>query len=180
MLGKLSQMNKVKTRMTNLEVSKVNFSKQLADSLQMKYKKKVSIVFFVNQFNLRAYGTNTISYETGRKWLKGIAIPQVSKINVLVKWLNVDVKGIFEYDPYIECKSDSTSNCIDETLRIKDKNHLFKCLQSVVIDLDTNAQSFLLLSALTLKELSFNQNLDMDYKLLVKEFRLSDTCMNKN
>jgi hypothetical protein len=40
--------------------------------------------------------------------------------------------------------------------------------------LDTNAQSFLLLSALTLKELSFNQHLDMDYNLLVKQFSLSD------
>ena len=165
--------------MTNLEVSKVNFSKQLADSLLMKYKKKVSIVFFVNQFNLRAYGTNTIAYETGRKWLKGITIPQVSKINVLVKWLNIDVKEIFEYDPNIECKSFATSNCIDTTLKIKNKDHLFKCLQSVVIDLDTNAQSFLLLSALTLKELSFNKHLEMDYKLLVKQFSLSDVCTKK-
>lgn len=160
--------------MTNLDVSRVNFSKHLADALLLKYKKKVTIVFFVNQFNLRAYGTNTIAYETGRKWLKGIAIPQVSKINVLVKWLNIDVKEIFEYAPNIESSGSSTSGCIDSSLTIKNNDQLVKCLQSVVIDLDTNAQSFLLLSALTLKELSFNQHLDMDYNLLVKQFSLSD------
>jgi hypothetical protein len=163
--------------MTNLEASRVNFSKHLADSLLMKYKKQVSIVFFVDQFNLRAYGTDTISYETGRKWIKGLSIPKVSKMNVLVKWLNIDAKKIFEYDHDIRDKINSAIT--DSSLKIKNNDNLFKCLQSVVINLDTNAQSFLLLSALTLKELSFNQNLDMDYKLLVKQFSLSDIYTKK-
>ena len=81
--------------MNNLTSTQLNFSKHLSKALLAKYKKQVSVVFFVNQFNLRAYGTNTIAYETGRKWLKGIALPQISKMKVLIKWLDLDAGFLF-------------------------------------------------------------------------------------
>jgi hypothetical protein len=61
--------------MDNLKTVKRLFSKELSKALLKNYRKEVSIVFFVNQFNLRAHGTNVIAYETGRKWLKGLALP---------------------------------------------------------------------------------------------------------
>ena len=165
--------------MTNIEISKANFAKHLADSLLMKYKKQVSVVFFVDQFNLHAYGTNVIAYETGRKWLKGISIPQVSKMNVLIKWLNIDVKKIFEYPSVSKGDSYSNAGYIDASAGINKSDHLVESLQSVIIDLDANAHFFLLVSALTLKEISFNQHINMDYKLLVKYFSLKDTYSSK-
>ena len=65
---------------TNLETAKINFSKQLNKALFKKYDKKTSVVFFVNQFNLRVHGTHPIAYETGRKWLNGATLPQLSKL----------------------------------------------------------------------------------------------------
>lgn len=42
-----------------------------------------------DQFNLRAEGTSTISRETARKWMRGKAVPQVGRLEVLIKWLGL-------------------------------------------------------------------------------------------
>lgn len=66
--------------MDNLQTVKTIFSNELNKALFRKYRQKVSVVFFVNQFNLRAHGTKVIAYETGRKWLNSRAVPQASSI----------------------------------------------------------------------------------------------------
>jgi hypothetical protein len=47
------------------------------------------------EFNLRAYGTITINRETARKWLKGLALPRPTAIQILVDWLNINPVTIF-------------------------------------------------------------------------------------
>ena len=147
--------------MDNLTSTKLNFSQHLSEILKMKYKKQVSVVFFVNQFNLRAYGTNTIAYETGRKWLKGLAVPQLSKLKVLIEWLDLDpnyffMEGILSSEP---AESWITNN-VTSILSIQDNQSSLRCIQDIFIDLDTKSQHFLLLSALTLHELAGRPNFD--------------------
>ena len=161
--------------MNNVESYKNNFSQHLAKALLAKYKKKVSIVFFVNQFNLRAYGTNTISYETGRKWLKVITIPQLSKMKVLIKWLELD-PGFLFLDNELETGHSTpiASDNIAIILSVQDSQHLLECLQAVIVGLDAQSQHFLLLSALTLRDLAGIQPLAGHYRTLLKSFDMND------
>ncbi len=48
-----------------------------------------SATMLADQFNLRAEGTSTISRETARKWMRGKAVPQVGRLEVLIKWLGL-------------------------------------------------------------------------------------------
>jgi hypothetical protein len=136
----------------------------------------VSIVFFVNQFNLRAYGTNTIAYETARKWLKGISIPQLSKMKVLIKWLDLDPGFLFlDNELEIGYSTPIASDNITVILSVQDSQHLLDCLQTVSLSLDTRSQRFLLLSALTLRELLINQPVNIDYKTLLQSLDRTGT-----
>lgn len=72
-----------------------NFSKALNTALRDRYSKVPSAAFFMNEFNLRAYGIKSINRETARKWLKGLALPRPSAIQVLVDWLNINPVAIF-------------------------------------------------------------------------------------
>ena len=162
--------------MNNLTSTQLNFSKHLSKALLAKYKKQVSVVFFVNQFNLRAYGTNTIAYETGRKWLKGIALPQISKMKVLIKWLDLDAGFLFiEGDLVDKLPTPFVSDNIAHILSVQASQQLLECLQAVTLDLDAQSQHFLLLSALTLRELAGNQPLAINYKALMQSFDMNDT-----
>ena len=162
--------------MNNVESYKNNFSQHLAKALLAKYKKKVSIVFFVNQFNLRAYGTDTVAYETGRKWVKGISIPHLSKMKVLIKWLDLD-PGFLFLDNELEKRHSApiASDNIAIILSVQDSQHLLDCLQTVSLSLDTISQRFLLLSALTLRELVSNQPVNIDYKTLLQSLDRTGT-----
>jgi hypothetical protein len=113
------------------------------------------VVFFVNQFNLRAYGTNTIAYETGRKWLKGIAVPQLSKMKVLIDWLGLDPNYLFMGE---EVSSGQSKTSITDNITLihsaQDGRHLPQCIQEIYEKLDINSQRVLWLSALTLRQLA--------------------------
>ena len=141
--------------MNNLTFTKLNFSQHLTEVLLAKYKKQVSAVFFVNQFNLRAYGTNTIAYETGRKWLKGIAIPQLSKMKVLIDWLDLDPNYLFMSEEVSNGQSKtSITNSSTLILSEEDKHHSPQSIQEINKGLDINSQQVLWLSALTLRQLA--------------------------
>ena len=141
--------------MNNLTFTKLNFSQHLTEVLLVKYKKQVSVVFFVNQFNLRAYGTNTIAYEIGRKWLKGIAVPQLSKMKVLIDWLGLDPNYLFMGK---EVSSGQSKTSITDNITLihsaQDGRHLPQCIQEIYEELDINSQRVLWLSALTLRQLA--------------------------
>ena len=162
--------------MSNLKAVKELFSKELNKALFKTYRKKVSIVFFVNQFNLRAHGTNVIAYETGRKWLKGIALPQSSKIKILVDWLGLDVATLFSssvYDDNVDKNKISTlvsSSLISESAH---RDHLLDYIYSTALELDPKHLSSLLLAALTLKEFSYNSSLNFDQDSFIDKIKLA-------
>lgn len=65
----------------------LRFCQALEKSLIKKYGRIPTAAKFADSFNLRAHGTTTISRETARKWLRGLVLPEVSRLNVLTSWL---------------------------------------------------------------------------------------------
>jgi hypothetical protein len=149
----------------NLEQAKCNFSDLLNQALQNKYHKKVSVVFFVNQFNLRAHGTASIAYETGRKWLNGIAIPQLSKMKVLVEWLNLDIQLLFSKSSAPETNTLDLSS-LNEVTSIDEINsqNILNLIHAIALELDPKHQNFLFITALTLKEFSEKNDTSFDFQ----------------
>ena len=137
------------------EQTKANFAKELKVALYKKYNKKVSVVFFVNQFNLRSHDTNPIAYETARKWLHGKTLPELSKIKLLTSWLNLDTQKLFfktENNAVVSTYLTKTSqNVTDEK---SDNTILLDQITSVISKLDTEHQGLLLITAILLKEFS--------------------------
>lgn len=81
--------------MENRKEFAAKFAEVLNGHLVKKYNKVPSGYFFANQFNLRAKGTTTITAETARKWIKGIAVPEIDRFKVLIDWLNLDTSELF-------------------------------------------------------------------------------------
>ena len=81
--------------MENRKEFAAKFAEILNRALTRKYKKVPSGAFLSNQFNLRAQGTTTITAETARKWVKGLSVPEIDRFKVLIKWLELDVDGLF-------------------------------------------------------------------------------------
>lgn len=84
--------------MVNRELAIENFSKALNLALIDKFGKIPSAMNLANEFNLRAYGTNSITRETARKWIKGLAFPEAGALQLLVDWLSLDPINIFSVD----------------------------------------------------------------------------------
>jgi hypothetical protein len=76
----------------------IKFSELLNHYLIKKYKKKPSANFVANQFNLRSNGTTTITAETARKWMTGMAVPKIDRFIVLIHWLEFDPGQMFGID----------------------------------------------------------------------------------
>jgi hypothetical protein len=87
--------------MNNRSLITLNFHKALNTGLKNRFGKIPSSTEFANQFNLRAYGTKTISRETARKWKTGIAFPEPSNLQVLIEWLHLSTEDIFAYSQII-------------------------------------------------------------------------------
>ncbi len=81
--------------MENRKEFAARFAEVLNAHLVKKYNKVPSGYFFANQFNLRAQGTTTITAETARKWIKGIAVPEIDRFKVLIEWLSMDTSELF-------------------------------------------------------------------------------------
>jgi hypothetical protein len=72
-----------------------NFSNALNEALHNRYGKTPSAAFFMNEFNIRSYGSKFITRETARKWIKGIGLPRSGAIQILVDWLKINPSDIF-------------------------------------------------------------------------------------
>jgi hypothetical protein len=75
-----------------------NFQKALNLGLHNKFGKIPSSTEIANNFNLRAYGTKTISRETARKWKSGITFPEPANLQVLVDWLNLNPEDFLSFN----------------------------------------------------------------------------------
>ncbi len=67
--------------------------------LKQKFGKIPSSTELANQFNLRAYGTKTVTRETARKWKCGLALPKAGSLQVLIEWLSLNTIDIFSSGP---------------------------------------------------------------------------------
>ncbi len=77
-------------------ISAERFAQVLIWRLNKTYGRTPTASFFANQFNLRAYGTKTITRETARKWLRGEVLPTWQNLNVLMNWLEIEPSLLYE------------------------------------------------------------------------------------
>ena len=95
----------------------IKLSELLNESLIKKYNKTPSANFVANQFNLRANGTTTITAETARKWMRGIAVPEIDRFIVLINWLEFQPEEIFGIEGKLNQRSE-----VDELIEILEKH----------------------------------------------------------
>lgn len=136
------------------------FSRSLKDLLTAKYGYMPSAAKFSDAFNLRAHGTTTISRETARKWIRGEAIPELSRLKVLMNWLGLKPSTFLEG----EFNAPSIDGAIRELNQrfIDDKTH--SKLISLINELDHKSIETLFVAAWALKEIRKNPSMAFDYK----------------
>lgn len=127
----------------------VLFSQSLKELLKEKYGYLPSAAKFSDAFNLRAHGTTTISRETARKWLRGDAIPELSRLKVLVTWLGIKPSVLF--DTGLESLPPQKSDNHAKEYGLGDRSH--GKLLGLLNELDEKSIEALFLAAWALREL---------------------------
>lgn len=75
-----------------------HFRMILRDALERRFgRHRITASELANAFNLIT--NESISDETARKWLTGLALPRYERIFELVHWLDIDPRSLFHYDP---------------------------------------------------------------------------------
>jgi transcriptional regulator with XRE-family HTH domain len=75
-----------------------HFRMILRDALERRFgRHRITASELANAFNLIT--NESISDETARKWLAGLALPRYERIFELVHWLDIDPRSLFHYDP---------------------------------------------------------------------------------
>jgi hypothetical protein len=140
------------------------FSKSLKELLTARYGYIPSAAKFSDAFNLRAHGTTTISRETARKWIRGEAIPELSRLRVLINWLGLKpsdfLEGEFARKPIDGNIGEMNQESIDANTQIK--------LISIINELDEKSIETLFIAAWALKEMKKNSPIDFEYKKISK------------
>lgn len=73
------------------------FSIELADSLKCAYGGRLpSLATIARDFSLKSPHLPHISTETIRKWIRGEALPHVSRMQVLIEWLGPQIADPFD------------------------------------------------------------------------------------
>ncbi len=117
-----------------------NFSEALEKALIERYKKLPSAAFLAKEFNIRAKDIYTIRQETARKWLRGLAIPELDKLLILHIWLGLDLHS-FGYDTE-ELLEKKVIDLVDEISSVETllldktktlKNILLKTMNEIVV-----------------------------------------------
>jgi len=135
------------------------FSRSIKTLLTKKYGYLPSAAKFSDAFNLRAHGTTTISRETARKWLKGEAIPELSRLRVLMTWLGLKPADFL--DPEIMSKSFDGLRSPRPEINISDRTH--NKLLSLLSELDEQSIEALFLAAWALRELKNSRSSSLTY-----------------
>jgi hypothetical protein len=149
-----------------------NFAKALNAGLLKKFGKIPSAALFANQFNLRAYGTKTITRETARKWILGLAIPEIDKLVVLMKWLDIDPSELFTCE-----EQPSNTNKATSCLNFNDKSHIDYHLSECLSGLTKESKSTLYIAAWMLKQLeNNNHNVELCQELINTELKKCQKC----
>lgn len=74
----------------------LKFANALKQKLTERFGKIPTASHLANQFNLRAHGTEPITQEAARRWIKGLSLPQIEHFQVLNSWLGLRVHEFLE------------------------------------------------------------------------------------
>jgi hypothetical protein len=136
------------------------FSRRLKELLTARYGYVPSAAKFSDAFNLRAHGTTTISRETARKWIRGEAIPELSRLKVLIDWLGLKPSAFLEGE-FTESSIEGDSREVGQgTIDVNTQNKLI----SLINELDEKSIETLFIAAWALKEIKKNASVDFEYK----------------
>lgn len=128
---------------TNRENTNQRFENALKKCMLKKFGQRISATRFADEYNLRAYGTTTISRETARKWMTGCAVPQYGRLAVLVKWLDLNPMEFFGTD---KAALAALANSTQSESDVKNSQRLTS-LMSIVQNLDEKSAEVVLLTA---------------------------------
>jgi len=83
------------------------FARALNRGLFRYYGRNPSAAMVARDFNLRSRSESPISQEAARKWMRGLTVPELAKMQVLAEWLNLDLRALdapetdsFESNPH--------------------------------------------------------------------------------
>ena len=134
----------------NRETTLSKFEQSLRTGIARKLGRQVSAQRFADQFNLRAHGTETISRETARKWIRGTTIPDYERLAVLIDWLELNP---LEFLANENAKENPTLlNDVD--IFIHDKSKRVEDLMEIIKALDQQSTEALFIIAWALRQVS--------------------------
>ncbi len=171
--------------MNNRKSTASCLAKAINEGLIKKFGKIPSANIFANQFNLRAYGTKTITRETARKWLLGLAVPEIDKLVVLIEWLDIDVLNLFGQEPKLGNHDNGasglpTSNSKGEFKQNGAINHIEHHINNCLSELNDDSKNALYLAAWMLKQLeSNNHNINLCEQLIKEQLTRCSICNQK-
>jgi len=70
------------------------FARALNRGLFRYYGRNPSAAMVARDFNLRSRSESPISQEASRKWMRGLTVPELAKMQVLAEWLNLDLRTL--------------------------------------------------------------------------------------
>lgn len=71
---------------------KTRFSTSLNQQLLQYYRRIPSASILARDFNSRSQGLmNPITQETARRWIRGLSMPEMDKLQVLINWLDLNI-----------------------------------------------------------------------------------------
>jgi hypothetical protein len=117
---------------------KESFSKALEQALIERYGKLPSCAFVAREFNLRASSIDHINQESARKWLRGLAIPELNKLFVMQAWLGLDLNTLNVQPSDTSLKNTSEpgkGNFVNKKLLLQQTTLLKKALQNTMDEL---------------------------------------------
>jgi hypothetical protein len=71
---------------------KAHFAIGLNNQLQSYYRRIPSASILARDFNARLRdGMNPITQETARRWIRGLSMPEMDKLQILIQWLDLNI-----------------------------------------------------------------------------------------
>lgn len=99
-----------------------------------RYQELPSAAFVAKEFNLRSHTTESITQESARRWLRGLAIPDLAKLLVLRAWLDLDINSLGIQNPESQEKINSALNhhLLEQEAFIKTTQSIRQSLHSLM------------------------------------------------
>jgi hypothetical protein len=124
------------------DVLRRNFSQALSEALVKRFGRLPSATLFANQYNFRAHGAVPISRETARKWMVGLAIPEMPRLNILIEWLELDT------NKFLASANSKTSTAI----AAQQDDLTIQTILELLRQMDSKTRSVVLITAWALRE----------------------------